>query len=490
MISAETTTAMVDERVCPRCQTPLASDAPAGLCPTCLLQEGLKTDSVVSGQPGQSDRAWFAPPTPEEVAARFPQLEILGLIGCGGMGAVYKARQRALDRLVALKILPPALAEEPGFTERFTREARTMARLCHPRVVWLLEFGELDGMPFLIMEYVEGVNLRQAMQTARLEPRQALAIVPQICEALAYAHEVGVVHRDIKPENILIDRRGNVKIADFGLAKLLSPSAHASSITGSQQAVGTPHYMAPEQLEHPRLVDHRADLYALGVVLYEMLTGELPLGRFAPPSSKAAVDPRIDEVVNKALEKSPERRYQSAVEIKTDVADATAEAPTRASLQAGPRVSLARLWRDWRTDWPADAWQIAKFGLLCLYAYCMLAFFSVDGNQGINHAGVRFYSHNVGAPGAWLNINYWESTGFKTDLRFDSEGWWSLVVGLTAYYACWRIRKTESRGKERFRLPWPHVAFWLILAAISIGSGLNERFHEIVVNLWSLKVNW
>ena len=169
------------------------------------------------------------------------------------------------------------------------------------------------------MEYVDGLNLRQLEQAGRLSPREALAIVPQICDALQFAHDEGIVHRDIKPENILLDKKGRVKIADFGLAKILGREPDALRLTGAKDVMGTPHYMAPEQIEHPQDVDHRADIYSLGVVFYEMLTGELPLGKFQPPSQKVQVDVRLDEVVLHALEKEPERRYQQASEVKTDV---------------------------------------------------------------------------------------------------------------------------------------------------------------------------
>ena len=169
------------------------------------------------------------------------------------------------------------------------------------------------------MEFVDGLTLRQLLDADTLAPQEALAIVPQICEALQYAHDKGVVHRDIKPENILMDRSGQVKIADFGLAKLVGREGKDFTLTGSGQVMGTPHYMAPEQLEHPQSVDHRADIYSLGVVFYQMLTGELPLGRFVPPSRKVQVDVRLDEVVLRALEKDPDRRYQQASEVKTEV---------------------------------------------------------------------------------------------------------------------------------------------------------------------------
>ncbi len=169
------------------------------------------------------------------------------------------------------------------------------------------------------MEFVDGLNLRQLLQTRKMPPEQALTIVPKICEALQYAHEQGIVHRDIKPENILLDKQGRVKIADFGIAKMLGDEAGQQTLTGAKDVVGTPHYMAPEQIEKPLTVDHRADIYSLGVVFYEMLTGELPLGKFAPPSQKVQIDVRLDEVVLHALEKEPERRYQQASEIKTQV---------------------------------------------------------------------------------------------------------------------------------------------------------------------------
>ncbi|HMC88297.1 MAG TPA: serine/threonine-protein kinase, partial [Gemmataceae bacterium] len=216
-------------------------------------------------------------------------------------------------------ILPSESSRDPAFAERFNREARALAHLNHPNIIAVHDFGEAGDLFYFIMEYADGVNLRQVMQAGSLQPDEALRIVPQVCDALQYAHDEGIVHRDIKPENILLDKRGRVKIADFGLAKLLSRPGLAYTLTGSQQIMGTPHYMAPEQMEKPSTVDHRADIYSLGVVFYEMLTGELPLGRFALPSEKAPVDGRLDEIVLRTLEKDPGRRYQRVSEIKTDM---------------------------------------------------------------------------------------------------------------------------------------------------------------------------
>ena len=305
---------------------PTTPDFPHGLDPKRLFEAvGAPTEAMPGG---------VARPTPslDEVAAAFPQLEILALLGAGGMGAVFKARQPSLDRFVALKILPAELeASDPAFAERFAREGRLLARLNHPNIVAVHDFGRAGPFFYLIMEFVDGVNLRQAMRGNRFTPEEALALVPRICEALQFAHDEGVLHRDIKPENILLDARGRVKLADFGIAKLagtIEPAAASgmsaeAGLTQAGAALGTPSYMAPEQRQHPGSVDHRADIYSLGVVFYELLTGELPVGKFAPPSATAAVDARIDVIVQRALEKDRALRQQSAQEMKTQVEDVT-----------------------------------------------------------------------------------------------------------------------------------------------------------------------
>jgi tRNA A-37 threonylcarbamoyl transferase component Bud32 len=350
---------------CPACGTPMPADAPAGLCPRCLFAGGLAT----AASPPNAD---FEPPAIAELAPLFPQLEIIELLGAGGMGAVYKARQPHLDRLVALKVLPPR--DDPTFAERFTREARTLAKLNHPSIVHIYDFGQAGGYSYIVMEYVEGVNLRQAERSGKMMPAEALAVVPQICAALQFAHEAGIVHRDIKPENILLDAKGRVKIADFGLAKLLD-AAGPQHLTGTHQAMGTLHYMAPEQWEKPASVDHRADIYSLGVVFYELLTGELPLGRFAPPSEKVQVDVRLDQVVLRALEKEPERRYQRASDVQTDVEGITAKPspttlpakePTSQGSQTGGTIALLILIAASLMLWPVGipallvTWWIAR----------------------------------------------------------------------------------------------------------------------------------
>jgi predicted Ser/Thr protein kinase len=303
----------------------------------------------------------FSPPRPEDLARLFPQLDIIKLIGRGGMGAVYKARQKELDRMVALKILPPGIGRDSGFAERFAREAKALAKLNHPGIVTIHDFGRADGLYFFLMELVDGVNLKQLLDRGRISPREALAIVPQICDALQFAHDQGIVHRDIKPENILLDRRGRVKVADFGVAKIVASDGPAMGQTGAASAaaatpvsalteggriLGTPAYMAPEQVEHPEAVDHRADIYALGMVFYQMLTGELPAQPIEPPSRKIQVDVRLDEVVLRALESDPARRYQQASVFKTQV-ETIGSTPQGPQPAGGATPAVSRLQARW-----------------------------------------------------------------------------------------------------------------------------------------------
>jgi predicted Ser/Thr protein kinase len=308
---------------CSRCDAPMPADSPEQLCPRCLLQAALESGAPT---PARTDApataaysSGFDAPSPEELQKLFPAFEIVELLGKGGMGAVYKARQITLDRFVAVKILPPHISQDATFSERFAREARSLAKLNHPNIVSVYDFGQTSGLFYFVMEFIDGVNIRQAMRAGTLTSAEALKVVPQVCDALQFAHDEGIVHRDIKPENILVDKKGRVKIADFGLAKLLGKEVGDPALTGTQQVMGTLHYMAPEQVEGTKGVDHRADIYSLGVTFYEMLTGELPLGRFAPPSQKVQIDVRLDEVVLRTLEKEPDKRYQHVSQVKTEV---------------------------------------------------------------------------------------------------------------------------------------------------------------------------
>ncbi|MEM8680698.1 MAG: protein kinase, partial [Planctomycetota bacterium] len=322
-------------RFCPSCGSPLPS---TGECAACLLQLG------ISHAPEEAAPEAASLPTLEELDHQFPQLELTRLIGRGGMGAIYHARQKTLDRDVALKLISKEVCSDPAFVERFEREAKALAKLSHPNIVTIFDFGRTeDGTAYLVMEYVDGINLREAISAGGIGSDEALEIVSTICKALAYAHSKGVVHRDIKPENILLGEDGSLKVADFGIAKIVDDSVRTPTLTATRQVLGSLHYLAPEHLESPADVDHRVDLYALGVIFYELLTGQLPLGRFEPPSVvRGEVDGRLDAVVLKTLSRRPAERYQHAVELESAV-DELLVTPTGSAARPSPaRPSPAR----------------------------------------------------------------------------------------------------------------------------------------------------
>ncbi|MEM1296023.1 MAG: serine/threonine-protein kinase, partial [Verrucomicrobiota bacterium] len=264
----------------------------------------------------------FVAPTVEELNESLPQFEFVELLGQGGMGAVYKARQPRLDRFVAIKLLPAfAGVDEHNFAERFEREARAMAKMNHPNIVTVHDFGETAaGHRYIVMEYVDGYDLHHTIQSGELTSKHALAWIPLICKALDYAHEHGLVHRDIKPANILISKEGEVKVGDFGLAKLVGRK-HETSITRTQVSMGTPDYAAPEALEEGGIVDRRADIYSLGVLFYELLTGKVPRGAWKPPSAYSDVDVRLDQIIIKAMQPDPEHRYQTVAQLTSSLSD-------------------------------------------------------------------------------------------------------------------------------------------------------------------------
>jgi tRNA A-37 threonylcarbamoyl transferase component Bud32 len=337
---------------CPQCGEQLPPDAPDGLCPKCVMAMNLKTETVFT-----DDTPAAQPPLPPElIAPHFPQLEILECLGRGGMGVVYKARQKTLNRFVALKLLAPERVQDAKFAERFSREAQALAALNHPNIVTIHDFGQAGGFYYLLMEFVDGLNLRQLLRTRKFTPEEALAIVPPLCDALQFAHDRGIVHRDIKPENLLLDKTGRVKVADFGIAKMLGKvngsgnageSAAPENVT--QSAVGTPTYSAPEQKTNPQRVDSRADIYSLGVVFYELLTGELPGKRIERPSTKVQIDVRLDEVVLRALEKKPEMRYQKVSEVKTMVETIVATPPGNSRREEAQTENTGRNYRSKQT---------------------------------------------------------------------------------------------------------------------------------------------
>ena len=285
-----------------------SSAALAGLNPMGLINAVLTDDSL----------DWQPPEAAELEALMKEEYVDFAFIDRGGMGAVYAATQKSLSRRVAIKVLPAELSTEESFVRLFEREGQMLGQLQHPHIVTVYGSGRTTaGHLYLVMEFVEGATLMEMLRKRRPSVTRALEITAQVCEALDYAHARGVVHLDIKPGNILIDERGLVRVADFGLSRDLR---RLGSMTTTRKFIGTVGYAAPEQRRAEGTVDHRADIFSLGVTLYEMLTGQLPAGVFDLPSKKAGTSSKVDKIVLRALRENPEERYQSAAEMRTAIA--------------------------------------------------------------------------------------------------------------------------------------------------------------------------
>jgi len=220
----------------------------------------------------------FTPPTIEEISSLLPAYDILSFIAKGGMGAVYRANQKSLDRPVAIKILPRHFGEDASFRASFETEAKSMAKLNHPNLIGIFDFGQVDGLLYIIMELVEGKSLYHSAYGKTIAPATSARIVKEICNGLTNAHKHGILHRDIKPANILLDPSASPKIGDFGLARPLGEHE-------TDAIYGTPGYTAPEVVHNPTAVDESTDIYAVGIVLYELLTGKSPDEEHGTPST-------------------------------------------------------------------------------------------------------------------------------------------------------------------------------------------------------------
>jgi serine/threonine protein kinase len=314
--------------------------------------------SVANIGAGSNQPLSFMPLQPQ---TRLGPYVVTSLIGAGGMGEVYRARDTRLDRDVALKVLPPALAVDEGFRERFEREARSIASLSHPHICGLYDVGRHDGVDYLVIEYLDGQTLADRLRKGALPVRQALQYGAQIADALARAHRAGIVHRDLKPGNVMLTRDG-VKLLDFGLAKA-TPGGSAgdatlapTALTSQGMVLGTPHYMAPEGLDG-RDVDTRTDIFALGVVLYEMLAGERPFHGTSPAQLVASIlertpkplgetvtglPPAVIRAVDKALAKDPDARWQSAADLRDELQWSLEALAT----QAGTAFRVGARWKS------------------------------------------------------------------------------------------------------------------------------------------------
>ena len=406
----------------------------------------------------------------------FLKLEIIEAIGHGGMGAVYKARQIKLDRLVAFKVIRPEAATDASFAERFTREARTLARLDHPNIVSVHDFGEVElevsgetksTLYFFVMEHVRGANLRQLIEPKELAAEQAMLLVPKICEALQYAYDEGVVHRDIKPENILVGRSRQLKIADFGLAKLIENLEDVFTLTGTNQVMGTPRYMAPEQMEGSHRVDHRADIFSLGVVFYEMLTGQIPAGHFEPPSKKVAIDVRLDDIVLRSMARDPERRYQQASDVKS-ISQHNVTSPVVHSTV--PTNSWDRWWAR-RSRFSAG---MAQTVMIVIFLVCCGLFFGSNDTWrriGVHSSQAYEGRFVAGWPQPWFERHVEQGVGAVTRVSLLSTAWLVLIGGHLVYLGLWESVKARAKmqGKRPTRFSSPlamSIASFVLLVLV------------------------
>ena len=255
--------------------------------------------------------------------------EVLAVIGRGGMGEVSQAKHKRLDRLVAIKKLRREFSADPRFASRFHEEAKALAAIQHPHIVSIYDFGEEpNGGLYLVMEYLPGGTLRQVLNKGRVELRKALDLMSQICSGLARAHELGITHRDLKPENVLVDANGQAKVADFGLARTLNPRP-PSPDGWSEEPIGTLKYMAPEQKQRGGETTPRTDVFALGLLFYELLAGTVPEGAFEDLSSLVGAPSWVDEVVKRCMQPDPARRFGDANQLLTAITNHSRSDPSR-----------------------------------------------------------------------------------------------------------------------------------------------------------------
>lgn len=344
-----------------------------GLCAACLLAEILL--------PTFRQGSWEAPGA-AELAEMLPQYEIERFLGRGGMGAVYQGRQVELDRAVAIKILPADLdGEERDFTDRFKLEAKAMARLKHPGIVTVYDFGQTPaGLLYFVMELVAGMDVQAIItQEGQIQSVNAISIAAHVCEALHYAHSHGIIHRDIKPANVIVGYDGHVRVADFGLAKVLNVS-QGSRLPLSDMVMGTPSYLAPESRIPGSNVDHRVDIYAVGVMLSHMLTGRVPqtnviVGEKLPVSVNPEIDPRLERIIDRATSVNREDRYATAEDFHIDLAGILS-GPVPESISVPGQGSALRETKlsEWRHP-KKTAWE--KAGLIFLSEAVIAAAFQL-----------------------------------------------------------------------------------------------------------------
>ena len=415
---------------------------------------------------------------------RLGPYDVVSLLGAGGMGEVYRARDTRLGREVAIKVLPTEIANDPVALARFEREARAVASLSHPNILSIFDIGEHSGLRFAVMELVAGDTLRAMLMEGPIPPRRALEYGAQIAEALAAAHERGVVHRDVKPENVIVTPDGRVKVLDFGLAKstIIAPDLATGSVqlqTDSGKVLGTVGYMSPEQVRG-LAVDHRSDIFSLGIVLYEMLGGQRAFRgdsavetmhailRDEPPqlsSSGAQVSPAIEQVVAHCLEKNPAARFQSARDLVFALRNtAQTTSATASPMRAGARISRREMvaWSvaglasaalvplALRSTRPAGGDRLVRFQVLPPLGATRDTFdafaLSPDGNH------IVFRAQAAGKYRLWLrSLAATEAEVVRGSEEGDSP-FWSPDSGAIAFFTSTALLRVDLRGRDPQRI--------------------------------------
>ena len=325
-------------RVCRKCGAKIYSDAPEELCTSCTLKTALafvaEADECSSAENPEADRTRDNENTARvaDLLGELGDYELLEEIGRGGQGVVFRARQKSLNRVVALKVISLGQWASKAHLKRFRLEAEAAARLEHPGIVAIHEVGERDGSCYFSMKFVEGGQLDEVVRRTPMSIRQAVELIAKVARTVHYAHEHGILHRDIKPGNILLDGKGEPNLTDFGLARLVETE---STMTRTLEVIGTPSYMAPEQaMGNNAAVSNATDVYGIGAVLYQLLTGQPPFAGGATyetirllldtePRHPRLLNPKINRDLSticlKCLEKDPKRRYSSALALAEDL---------------------------------------------------------------------------------------------------------------------------------------------------------------------------
>ncbi len=405
------------------------------------------------------------------------QFEIVEEIGRGGMATVYRARQKSINRMVAIKVLPRALLHDSSFYERFTREVDVIAQLEHPHILPIYDFGEVNGMPYIAMRYLAGGSLAARIRRGPLTPAQIVRPLSQVAQALDYAHQQGIIHRDIKPGNILLDEQGNAYLADFGIARVLNSTLTASSI------IGTPSFMSPEQgMGQP--LDGRSDLYSLGIVLFELLTGSEPFSADTPvglllkhindplPSLRARrpeLSPGIEAVVQKAAAKQPGDRYATASDMANALAATLSATPLRPpsikrlSRKAPPLLPAPFEWKEVPGGRGMMATDESNVALSIPAQTYWMAKYPVTNAQ---------YAVFIEA-GGYITRRWWTAHGWQTRLteawtqpRYWTDATWNgadqPVVGVSWFEAVAFCQWLSERTSEKIILPteaqWQYAA--------------------------------